>query len=90
MRRPRLHFGGTKVRLRRAYLRLRNHAIGPAEVTIERHPFDFTRELVVVEHLRGQVTMVRDEEFRLAPIWSGLVLQNRNPDGTRKGRNGAQ
>ena len=76
-RRPRLQYGAQGVKLTRAYLRLRGHALGPAVVEIKRMPFDFTQELTVVEHLRGGTTMVRDEEYRLAPMWSGLVLQNR-------------
>jgi hypothetical protein len=87
VRRPRLKYGAEGVRLRRAYLRLRGHAIGPAVVEITRMPFDFSDELTVVEHLRGGTTMVRDTEYRLAPVWSGLVLQNRTAQsGAQKRR----
>jgi hypothetical protein len=79
-------------RLRRAYLRVRNHALGPcADVRIEflpREPVDFRGLLTVVEHLKGGVTMVRDEGYRLAPLWSGMKLQQRteyvHPDGSKQ------
>jgi hypothetical protein len=84
-RRPRLRFGSEGVRLQRAYLRLNNHALGPCVLEISRAPFDFTHELTVVEHLKGGVTMVRDEGHRLAPLWSGIKLQQRTENGPRNG-----
>jgi hypothetical protein len=44
-------------------------------------PFDFSDELTVVEHLKGGVTMVADSGMRLAPVWSGIKLQQRQPNG---------
>jgi hypothetical protein len=54
-------------------------------VEITRMPFDFSQELTVVEHLKGGCTMVRDEEFRLAPVCSDLVLQNRTQQSGNRG-----
>jgi hypothetical protein len=51
-----------------------------------RHTFDSTQQLTVVEHLKNGVTMVRDERFCLAPMWSGLVLQNRTQQGNNRPR----
>lgn len=82
-RRPKLRFGAEGTRLHRAYLRLNNHALGPCTVEITRMPFDFSHELTVVEHLKGGVTMVRDEGHRLAPVYSGVKLQQRNNGGSR-------
>lgn len=72
--------------MHRAYLRVRNHALGPCTVEITRLPFDFRSELTVVEHLRGGVTMVRDSGYRLAPVWSGIALQVRtnNSNGVKR------
>ncbi len=78
-RRPRFKYGSEKVQLRRAYLRVKGHALGPAVVEITRAPFDFTHELTVVEHLKNDVTTVRDEKFRLAPVYSGMRIQIRAP-----------
>lgn len=85
-RRPRLKYGSDGVRLKRAYLRLNNHSIGGCEVLITRTPIDFTQDLTVVEHLKGDVTMVRDEQFRLAPIYSGMTLQMRQPQQNNRPR----
>lgn len=91
VRRPRFRYGAEGTRLHRAYLRVRGHALGPAVVEITRLPFDSTQELTVVEHLKGNVTMVRDEGFRMAPLWGGIVLQVRDPQGGNKSaRRGAR
>lgn len=76
-RRPKFRYGPEGTRLHRAYLRVRNHALGPCVVEITRAPFDFSDELTVVEHLKGGVTMVRDTKHRLAPLYSGMKLQVR-------------
>lgn len=83
-RRPKLRFGAEGTRLHRAYLRLNNHALGPVVLEISRAPIDFSRELTIVEHLKGGVTMVRDDGHRLAPVWSGMKLQQRTNNGGAK------
>lgn len=83
-RRPRLGYAALRpsVQLRKAHLRLRGHALNGVVMNItlvNRPSIDFRDELTVVEHLGGGVTMVRDSRFCLAPLWSGVQLQQRGP-----------
>jgi hypothetical protein len=83
-RRPRLHYAAQRpsVTLKKAYLRFRGHSLNGVTMSIQlvdRPNIDFRDELTVVEHLKGGVTMVRDSKFALAPVWSGMKLQNRGP-----------
>lgn len=85
-RRPRFKFGPEGVRLFRAYARLNNHALGPCTMEITRTPVDLTDELVIVEHLKNNVTMVRDSQWRTAPVYSGMKLQLRTAPNARMHR----